>query len=118
MKLDIRAPRGLRATPFLVVFAVDGETPKLPPGVSLPAAATSDFDGELRKLVLVYPAKGDVERVLLVGLGKKAGVDAEGVRRAAAMAVKRAESTGVKEAAFWVTSAIGSLAGGAEGVGR
>ncbi len=118
MKLDLRPPRELRATPFLVAFAAEGETPALPRGIALPATATADFDGDLRELVLVYPTKGAAERVLLVGLGKKGSVDREGLRRAAALAVKRAESAGVKEAAFWVPSSLAKLAGGAEDLGR
>jgi leucyl aminopeptidase len=56
--------------------------------------------------------------VLLVGLGKKAAIDAEGLRRAAALAVKRAESAGTKEASLWVHAALADLAGGPRVVGQ
>jgi leucyl aminopeptidase len=51
-----------------------------------------DFRGKADETLLLYAAAGELpaERVLLVGLGKRAALDAERLRRAAGAAVKQA----------------------------
>ena len=106
MKIELRSPSALRKTPLLIVLVAEGEEPTLPRGVELPALAARDFDGELRKQSLVYPSRGLAQRVLLIGLGKKSAVDAECLRRAAALGVKRAESAALPAAALWIHDAL------------
>src|SRR5262245_25123960 len=79
-------------TPLLVAFGFEGEAPDLPSGIALPERARKDFDGKARSTLLGYGVAGDgPERFLLVGLGKKAKVGPEEVRRASAAAYLRAK---------------------------
>jgi leucyl aminopeptidase len=61
--------------------------------------AAGDFSGKRDETALVYPS-GRIARVLLVGLGKPDEIDRTAIRRAAAVAAKRARSLGVPRAAF------------------
>ncbi|HEX2249884.1 MAG TPA: leucyl aminopeptidase [Gemmatimonadales bacterium] len=61
--------------------------------------AAGDFSGKRDEAVLVYPS-GPAARVLLVGLGKSEEIDRSVIRRAAAIAAKRARSVGVPRASF------------------
>jgi leucyl aminopeptidase len=61
--------------------------------------AAGDFSGKRDETGMVYPS-GATARVLLVGLGKAEEVDRTAIRRAAAVAAKRARSVGVPRAAF------------------
>ncbi len=63
--------------------------------------ASGDFAGKRDEVALVYPS-GPVSRVLLVGMGKPEDVTRGALRRAAAIAAKRARVLGVPEAAFHV----------------
>src|SRR5207248_3568128 len=51
---------------------------------------------------LLYPSGAKPERVLLVGLGKPGEVSRNTIRRAAAVAAKRARALGVNQLAFAV----------------
>lgn len=71
--------------------------------------ATQDFTGKRDETALLYPAAGP-KRVLLVGLGDPVDVDASAVRRAAALAARRATDIGAASMAFYLTpEAVGSL---------
>ena len=56
------------------------------------AFASGDWKGKRDETALVYPAGGKAQRVLLVGMGKAEDVDRNSIRRAAAVAAKRARS--------------------------
>jgi leucyl aminopeptidase len=61
--------------------------------------STGDFSAKKDEAAVLYPA-GSASRVVLVGLGKPEEVDRSAIRRAAAVAAKRARSLGVPRAAF------------------
>jgi leucyl aminopeptidase len=61
--------------------------------------SSGDFAGKKDEVAVVYPT-GPAARVLLVGLGKADEIDRARIRRAAAIAAKRARSIGVPRAAF------------------
>jgi leucyl aminopeptidase len=96
-------------TPLLAVAVAVGAT--LPPALQpLDAAtggalgrayATGDFKGKRDETTLAY-AGGRARRVLLVGVGKAEDVGRTGLRRAAAVAAKRARSLGESAYAFAV----------------
>lgn len=115
MKLTHKNDTGkLSRTALLVAFAAEGAKPALPAGVKLAPAALEDFGGESRKARLSDALAGPARRVLLIGLGPKDSVDAEAVRRAAALAVKKAESIEAADATVHVDSKTAALAGGEE----
>jgi leucyl aminopeptidase len=61
--------------------------------------AAGDFSGKRDETVVLYPS-GSASRILLVGLGKPDEIDRSAIRRAAAVAAKRARSLSVPRAAF------------------
>jgi len=61
--------------------------------------SSGDFVGKRDELAVLYPT-GPAARVLLVGLGKAEEIDRAAIRRAAAVAAKRARSIGVPRATF------------------
>ncbi|HEX5634843.1 MAG TPA: leucyl aminopeptidase [Gemmatimonadales bacterium] len=63
--------------------------------------ASGDFVGKRDETAVLYPSSGP-SRLLVVGLGKAEEVSANAVRRAAAVAAKRARAIGVPSAAFFV----------------
>ena len=63
--------------------------------------ATGDFTGKRDEVAVVYP-DGPASKVLLVGMGKVSGDPGTAIRRAAAVAAKRAKNLGVVEASFRV----------------
>ena len=63
--------------------------------------AAGDFSGKRDEVALIYP-DGPAAKVLLAGTGKAGSDQAGAIRRAAAVAAKRARTLGVTEAAFWV----------------
>ena len=102
----VAAQPGTYETPLLAIAVTRGNLPSSLDGVDKAAGgalnrvlAAGDFSGKRDETAVVYPA-GPAARVLLVGLGKTAEVDASSLRRAAAIAAKRARSFGVPRAAF------------------
>jgi leucyl aminopeptidase len=99
------APAG-HATPLLAVAVPRGG---LPASLGALDSATGgavgrlyqagDFTGKKDESAVIYPA-GPAARVLLVGLGKPEEVNRGALRRAAALAAKRARTLGVPTAAF------------------
>ncbi len=61
--------------------------------------AAGDFSGKPDEVALLYPSKG-AERVLLVGLAKSEEITRGAVRRSAAIAARKAVSTGAGAMAF------------------
>ena len=108
----------LAATDLLVVFGLQGEKISLPKGVKIPALATQSFKGEFRETRLTDAVGGAAKRVLQIGLGKKADVDVERVRRVGAIAAKKAEKIRAANAAMLTSSAVEKAAGGADALGR
>jgi len=88
MKLTVApSSRKLSETALLVLFAFEGARPELPAGVKLPAGALDEFKGEFRETRIADAIAGPAKRVLAIGLGKKETLDAERVRRGAAIGV-------------------------------
>jgi leucyl aminopeptidase len=119
MKLILQdASAKLPKTPLVAVFATKGAPVALPEGVSLPATALEDFSGDFRQERLTDALGGPAGRVLLIGLGEAQKVEWEHLRRAAALAVKRAEALKLESCLLWVAPAIEELGCGAEAVGQ
>jgi leucyl aminopeptidase len=108
----------LQKTPLLVLLGTEGDPVALPEGVELPANALSDFSGKFRQVRLCDAQAGPAERVALIGLGKRATVQWEQQRRAAAVAVKLAEELGLDSAVVWASEGVEELGCGPEGTGR
>ena len=88
-------------TPLLAVLVAAGDVP--PSLTNLDAAAggvvqrafgSGDFKGKKDEASLVYAAGGKAQRILLLGLGKAAEVTRQSLRRAAAVAARRARALG------------------------
>lgn len=101
---------------LLVAFAFEGEAPHLPPKVRLGTGATKGFKGEPREMRVV-DAQEPAPRVQLIGLGKPREVDGERLRRAGALAARRAEAEGAASAAVWCSPALERAGGGGEPTG-
>lgn len=81
----MQAPRDLVA---LGIFEEDGV-----PGALGQLVVSGDFKGKPEETLLLYPqAEGGPKRVLLIGLGKVDEVKPDALRRAGAIAVRRAQS--------------------------
>jgi leucyl aminopeptidase len=65
--------------------------------------SSGDFSGKKDETAVIYPP-GPAPRLLLIGLGKPEEVDRTAIRRAAAVAAKRARSLGVPRAAFHLSA--------------
>ncbi|MBI1381391.1 MAG: leucyl aminopeptidase [Planctomycetaceae bacterium] len=119
MKLTCKdSSAAIGSADLLVLFGFEGEKAQLPAGVSLPKAAALDFKGKFRETRLADVSGGSIDRVLLVGLGKRADCDWERLRRATAVGVKRAESMGLASMALWVSEPAVEAGCGAEATGR
>jgi leucyl aminopeptidase len=99
------APAG-HETPLLALALTQGPLPaslaaldKQTGGAIGRVLSSGDFTGKRDETAVLYPS-GPAARVLLIGLGKTEEVDRSAVRRAAAIAAKRARSLGVPRAAF------------------
>jgi leucyl aminopeptidase len=93
------------ATPLLAIAVAQGPMPtslaeldRAGGGALQRLYAAKDFSGKKDEVALLYPG-GKAERVLLIGTGK-ADADRGRLRRAAAIAAKRAQGLGVATAAF------------------
>src|SRR5215207_3078492 len=109
------APAG-HATPLLAVAVARGALPGSLGALDTATAGAlrrlfeaGDFSGKKDEAAVLYP-DGPAARVLLVGLGKLEEVTRGALRRAAALAAKRARTIGVPSAAFHLPrEARGSL---------
>jgi leucyl aminopeptidase len=115
MKLRRPHPQKLAATGLLVLFAPQGSRPEPPASRSL-RAPSAEFKGEFRGRVADALA-GPAKRVLAIGLGKKDTIDAEKLRRGAALSVQRAEGLGAASATIVANGLAVDPAGGAERAG-
>ncbi|MFT4539340.1 MAG: leucyl aminopeptidase [Planctomycetota bacterium] len=121
MKLTFKSAAKLAKTDALVLFRIDGEDLPTPSGVEaveLPAAFRKNCSGSARKASSTYASGGPAQRVITVGLGKRAKVDCEGLRRAAAVAIKQLEAAGCAKATLIIDDGMNDLAGGEFGVGE
>ena len=97
-------------TPLLAVALGEGGTvpASLAPldqaagGTVSRAISSGDFKGKRDETSLVYPAAGNTQRILLVGMGKAGDVTRGSIRRAAAVAAKRARALGARQFVFAV----------------
>ncbi len=103
----VEAPAS-HSTPLLILAVAQGELPsslaevdQRGGGALTRLYATGDFSGKRDEVAVVYP-EGPATKVMLVGMGKVAADQGTAIRRAAAVAAKRARTLGVSEAAFWV----------------
>lgn len=102
----VSAQAGTYETPLLAVALPRGNLPPSMDGVDQAAGgainrvlAAGDFSGKKDETAVVYPS-GSAARVLLIGMGKSEEIDRTAIRRAAAVAAKRARSLGIPRAAF------------------
>jgi leucyl aminopeptidase len=93
-------------TPLLAVALPKGNLPPSLQGLDQGTTgalgrvfSSGDFSGKKDEVSVLYPS-GPAARVLLIGLGKTDELDRGSIRRAAAIAAKRARSLGVARAAF------------------
>lgn len=109
------------ATPLLAIALAQGEgalPPTLDPldrqcGGALRRLLTSgDFRGKKDEVALLHP-EGPAARILLIGIGKPDQLAARSVRRAAAVAAKRARTIGVERFAWYLPLAGGLPVGDA-----
>lgn len=117
MKFAAKDQKSLAQTDLLVVLGLEGKAPQLPSGVKVPALAREAFRGEFRETRLTDATAGPAARVLQIGLGKPEDLTLERVRRAAAIASKKAEKVRAGTASLWGNARIDKLLG-AEGVGQ
>ena len=92
----------LTTTDLLIVLGQKGKKAKMPPGVKILPNAVASFNGTEREVCLTDAAAGPAKQVLQVGLGKAGKIDTDLVRRAAAIAVKKAEKNDATSATFWI----------------
>ena len=99
-------------TPLLAVALATGgavpaalaELDKAAGGGLTRALASGDFKGKRDETLLLYPTAGTAQRLVLVGVGKAAEVTPNVLRRAAAVAGKRARNLGATTFAFAVAA--------------
>src|SRR5206468_1409675 len=106
--LVLNKPLASVETPLLAVLVAQGSVPKIEENLQR-AIASGDYKGKKDETLLVY-GSGTAERVLLVGVGKVSEITRTSIRRAAAIAAKRARSLGTKTLALAIAKeARGSL---------
>src|SRR6266704_7104058 len=104
----VTAPLAQVETPLLAVALAQGpgvpaslaELDRATGGVVARAITSGDFTGKRDETTLLYFGACKADRVLLVGVGKPGEVTRSSVRRAAAVAGKRARALGAKQVAF------------------
>src|SRR2546423_15368301 len=108
----VTAPLPQIETPLLAVALAQGgavpaslaELDRAAGGVVGRAITSGDFKGKRDETALLYPGCAQPQRLLLVGLGKPADVTRNSVRRAAAVAAKRARTLGAAQFAFAIAA--------------
>jgi len=95
-------------TPLLALLVAQGSEPKVEANLER-AIASGDYKGKKDETLLVYGG-GKAQRILLVGVGKPGEITRSSVRRAAAIAGKRARGLGTKTFSIAIaTEARGGL---------
>jgi leucyl aminopeptidase len=100
-------------SPLLAIIVVQGGAQPLKDASLERAFSTGDYKGKKDETLLVYGA-GKAERVLLVGVGKTNEITRSSIRRAAAIAAKRARSLGTKTVAIAIAKEASESLGAAE----
>ena len=111
-QISTRAIAGLE-TPLLAVIVAQGAQAPLKDAGLERAIASGDYKGKKDETLLVY-GSGKTERVLLVGIGKTNEITRGAVRRAAAIAAKRARGLGTKNFTLTVAKEARGGLGAAE----
>ncbi len=99
-------------TPLLALIVAQGSTTAIDPGVER-AVAAGDYKGKKDETLLVY-GSGKAQRILLVGIGKTNEITRSSIRRAAAIAARRARGVGTKTISLAVTKEARGSLGAAE----
>ena len=115
MKLSIKDSGKASRTDLLALLVPEGAAAGVPAGVEVPDGFLTGFDGEARATRSTYTSGGAAGEVLLVGIG---AVDAEALRRAAAVAAKAALKRACKSLHIEVSSEACDAAGGPACAGR
>ena len=119
MKLSPKDTReALPRCDLVAVLGLQGEPPALPRGVEVPALALTAFQGEFRETRLTDALSGPAARFLEVGLGRRADATHERLRRAAAIAAKKAEKVRAKKLCLWIGTPIAELGRDVETAGQ
>src|SRR5205807_8339360 len=108
----VSAPLPQVDTPLLAVALAQGaalpaslaELDRAADGGLARAVSSGDFTGKRDESLLLYPSGGKARRILLVGVGKSGEVTRSSIRRAAAVAAKRARVVGATQLAFAVAT--------------
>src|SRR5256885_5461055 len=108
----LTAPLPQIDTPLLTVALAQGgavpaslaELDRAAGGIVGRAITSGDFKGRRDETALLSPSGAKPQRLLLVGLGKPADVTRNSLRRAAAVAAKRARALGATQFAFAVAA--------------
>jgi leucyl aminopeptidase len=108
----VTAPLIQVETPLLAVALAQGavlpaslaELDRAADGGLARAVSSRDFTGKRDESLLLYPSGGKARRILLVGVGKSGEVTRSSIRRAAAVAAKRARVLGTTQFAFAVAA--------------
>src|SRR5213078_3519148 len=107
----VTAPLAQIDTPLLAVAVAQGavlpaslgELDRAAGGGLARAISSGDFKAKRDESLLLYPS-GKAQRILLVGVGKSGEVTRSSIRRAAAVAAKRARALGASQLAFAVAA--------------
>jgi leucyl aminopeptidase len=108
----VTTPLATLETPLLAIAVAEGAgvpaslaaLDQAAGGVLGRALTSGDFSGKRDETSLLYPGGGKAQRILLVGMGKPAEVTRNSMRRAAAVAAKRARALGAKQLSVAVAS--------------
>src|SRR5438270_2185053 len=108
----LTAPLAQLETPLLAVALAQGgavpaslaELDRAAAGIVGRVITSGDFKGKRDETALLYPGGAKPERLLLVGMGKGGEVTRNAMRRAAAVAAKRARALGARQLAFAVAA--------------
>lgn len=100
---------------LVIVLALAGARPETPSGLRLDAKSLAGFKGEWKDQRFLDTKQG---RYLVIGLGERADLDVERLRRVGGLCAKSAESDGVARAALWVGGKVEKAVGGGEPAGR
>ncbi|HEX9292724.1 MAG TPA: leucyl aminopeptidase [Gemmatimonadales bacterium] len=100
-------------TPLLAVVVAQGSAPPVQDASLERAIASGDYKGKKDETLLVY-GSGKASRILLVGAGKPGDITRNSIRRASAIAAKRARGLGTKSLALAVSQEARGGLGAAE----
>jgi leucyl aminopeptidase len=115
MKLTVNDVRTAPpACDLLAVFGLQDERHRLPLAIRVPKLALDSFQGEFRETRLTDALGGPAARFLQVGLGKSGDLSGDRLRRAAAIAAKKAERVRAKKLVLWIDERVAKAGGGAE----